>query len=645
VSYLERPRFTFAGRFEADVSTVNNNAVNFDDATFLPEYDRPGTTVFDPQGNPIGMSDGWWNPTGTGIFRLVNCRVTSAQLKSGDAEASDPILKMRIGDATDRAPAKLVDLDPMQQMVSTIFGLRVRLVSPDGGTDIFGGEFAPAPFTDIWFTRGGGPGSLYQSILTGEGGGPPVWSESLMDSAFLQEFRKLAEDRPLSVRFLVDAFVTKSDNQLFPTGRLVGTIGISNPSEPKHFIRGRHLFVPLDLSDPKSPSYGQPVRNDVNDATAMISGSTLLVDVGNALSTSGREAPIVNKGTIKVGTLAEAGTFNEVGDLPAEYAQPGWLERTGGVVEIPLGAHHAMVEKAPLALSFTVPGANTPIICPREEPGGRHIRADNFVFRADPGETIEVDIYVSRFGQPANGEVDIALDTLNSYLNVLQPQKATPGVPGPAGRAAPLPGQPATALSFPDQLQAAEGYAKLKIVTRDPGNPRGYIDGQVYTVRPTLRDLPPEFVNASDTISILLFNQVRLTNRPTWWEDVLPIFQQYANLYPIMRKVLDLDDYASVIAHKEMLTYVFSLPIEDPNFMPVTRDLSCGKRRLILDWLAGAYEPALGPTPPMLSAPGSKFRLTLTTANGEAQANVAEIDGKQHALQAMMSARKSEGTS
>jgi hypothetical protein len=211
VSYLERPRFTFSGRFEADVSTVNNNPVNFDDATFLPEYDTPGAPVLDSQGNDTGrMTNGWWNPTGTATFRLVNCRVTSAQLKSGDCRPSDPILKMKIGDAADRAPGKIVDLDPMQQMVSTIFGLQMRLIGTEGDENIFTGHFAPAPFTDIWFTRGGGPGSVYQSILTGNNGGPPAWSRSLADSPFLQEFRELAEDRPFSVRFLVDALSQKA---------------------------------------------------------------------------------------------------------------------------------------------------------------------------------------------------------------------------------------------------------------------------------------------------------------------------------------------------------------------------------------------------------------------------------------------------
>ena len=340
-----------------------------------------------------------------------------------------------------------------------------------------------------------------------------------------------------------------------------------------------------------------------------------MLDVGNALATKGRGGPVLDKGTVKVGTLSAAGAFSELGELPADYTQVGWLERTGGVVEIALDAQRAAAESSPLALSFAVGGNDSAVICPREEPGGRHVRADNFVFRTEPGETIEIDIIVSSFGHPVDAEVDVALDSLDSYLNILQPQKAIPGVPGPAGRGAPLPGQPANALEFPPKVKAVAGRARLSIATSDPGNPRGYIDGQVYTVRPTFYGVTPEFVNPSDTVSILLFDRVRLDGPPTWWNDVQPILQQYANLYPIMRKVLDLDDYTSVIAHKGMLAYVFRLPIEDPNYMPVTRDLSGGKRRLILDWLAGAHEPALGPIPPSLSAPGSKFKISLKSSN------------------------------
>ena len=73
---------------------------------------------------------------------------------------------------------------------------------------------------------------------------------------------------------------------------------------------------------------------------------------------------------------------------------------------------------------------------------------------------------------------------------------------------------------------------------------------------------------------------------PTWYRDIQPILQQYGNLYPIMsRHLVDLGDYGSVTQHRSLLDLAFSLPVSDPNYMPVTRDLSAAKRDTILKWL------------------------------------------------------------
>ena len=64
-----------------------------------------------------------------------------------------------------------------------------------------------------------------------------------------------------------------------------------------------------------------------------------------------------------------------------------------------------------------------------------------------------------------------------------------------------------------------------------------------------------------------------------------PIFQQYANLYPVMDGILDLSDYDSVVrAPRPAAARVRAGP-SDPNSMPVTRDLSRAKRAAILRWL------------------------------------------------------------
>jgi hypothetical protein len=71
MSYLGVPRLVFAGKFQADVSTVNNDPEHFDTARFQPSYQQLG------QPSATGMTDGWWNPRGTGAWRFVDCVVTS----------------------------------------------------------------------------------------------------------------------------------------------------------------------------------------------------------------------------------------------------------------------------------------------------------------------------------------------------------------------------------------------------------------------------------------------------------------------------------------------------------------------------------------------------------------------------------------
>nr|WP_200998892.1 hypothetical protein [Pseudomonas cichorii] len=92
-------------------------------------------------------------------------------------------------------------------------------------------------------------------------------------------------------------------------------------------------------------------------------------------------------------------------------------------------------------------------------------------------------------------------------------------------------------------------------------------------------------VNQWDFISFLLWSGYTIPASPTW-DDIQPIFQQYANLYPVMLRFLNMADFDSVVKTAGLLTLAFSLDIQDANSMPVTRDLSPAKRTAILNWLA-----------------------------------------------------------
>ena len=77
-----------------------------------------------------------------------------------------------------------------------------------------------------------------------------------------------------------------------------------------------------------------------------------------------------------------------------------------------------------------------------------------------------------------------------------------------------------------------------------------------------------------------------MPEEPTWYRDIRPILVQYADVFPIMsNRLIDLADYDSVVAHLALMKFSFSLPRENPNSMPVSRDLSANKRTTILKWL------------------------------------------------------------
>jgi hypothetical protein len=177
MSYLEGTRIAFAGDFQADVSTVNNDVRHYDADTWEERFTDPS--------DPTALN-GWWNPTGSGAFRLVDCSVTG-----GFAGAStgilptDPALGARVIDTADRNSAKMVDLDPQWQMASCIWGLVIRLVDKDGN-ELLRGEMESVPFRDIFFRRQTtsidsgsiqNAGAVFRSVLRVErwGTGSPWW--------------------------------------------------------------------------------------------------------------------------------------------------------------------------------------------------------------------------------------------------------------------------------------------------------------------------------------------------------------------------------------------------------------------------------------------------------------------------------------
>lgn len=575
MSYLSPIRLHFSGQFQADPSTVNNDVRHFDNDAFIPQFQQPQTGP---------LLNGWWEPDGGGAWRLVGCSVTMVGYGDGTTSTSDPVVGFQIADANARVAGKIVDLDPQQQTVSEIWGLIVRLT--DGTTDYFGGSFDVAAFTDIWFRapNTGGDltmGAFWQSVI-----GPVTWSSDSGGSRFLEELRAATPDGMLSIKMNVDGYQMDPTNPNFTLGRLTGTIGPAPATQPKHFVLGRQLL----------PTQGSPMN--FLQAVVDPANRQVLADFGNALPTTSSGGPLRPLGTIELGYLDPSSAFQAIGEL--QYQAPTWYKNTAGVQAFPV----TDAQLDALRSSRVAVAQNGTVIV-RENIDGLYARADQFVFRMNPGSddaaTADVDIWAAQYGEPLPNAKLVA----NFFPSGLQAGGS--GLPDGLGPTPPF-GEPEDKIDFPRSFAVgSDGRATFTVTASDPGNPRVYVDGQVYGILYLLADLAKEvkndssLMNPSDFVSLLVHDAYAVPDEPTWY-DLLPIWQQYANLYPIMARIVDLSSLEDVLAHRQILELAFGLAAGDPNHMPVTRDLSDAKREAILRFLRNPRrgEPPMKPRPPLV---------------------------------------------
>jgi hypothetical protein len=554
MSYLNPLRLHFAGSFQAAVSTINNTDANFE----------LGNQNINPS----------WNPQGSGDWRLIGCSVTSAYDANGAPVSGDPVLQCLVADSDRAVPAKLVDLDPDQQGVSQVWGMDVRICDA-GGNNLLRGRYEVAPFTDLWDrVHGSGPGdanygAMYQSTLY-----DLEWGD-VSASPLLSELRGATDSGRLSIKFNVDGYDDDSANPGFTIGRVVGTIGPWAEGEPHHFVAGRQLLTTLNGIVPSA---------GINYCHALVDeqAGKVLLDLGNALPTTGSGGPLADLGEIAL-------TCGPVDLGGISYTEPGWYEATAGVVALPAGRSLTSEELAKIAQTpLSIVGNGTPPAGAAEDPSGAYVRADNFVFRLDPGEVATARVWATRYGKPyAGAQVQVSAALMGA-------------------------GDGLDAIEFPAEVVTGpRGIALLPVAAYDPGYPRDYIDGQVYAITPTLPETATATADPFNFVSLLVWSGFK-PDEPLGWMgtprgSLYPIFAQYAQLYPVMARFLDLSSYEQVTepSNLQMLRLAFGLDPSDPNSMPVTRDLSPSKRRAILRWMdtpGPDGKPLFGQPPPQAEA-------------------------------------------
>jgi hypothetical protein len=404
MSYLDTPRIHFAGQFQVDISTINNVVGYYDTTAFTPQYQK-----LNADGN-----DGGWNPDGTGIFRLVGCRITGARLDDRPITTrdDDPVIGMAIESADDRVFGKLVDLDPQQQMVSQIWGMSLRLTD---GTEprLFAGDYVPAPFTNLWQRQQEAAphdqvlAAVYQSVLKNV-----VWSGP-SHSAVLDALRQACPDGLLSIDMNVYGYGRDPASPRYTVGRVNGTIGPQRAGEPRHFVMGRQMVAATPAGNPWQPTTGFAwFQCKVDEARR-----TVTADFGNCLEIETAEGGLVDQGKLflavlktDLAVLPATVAADDVAILGAvNYLAKDWYTQTAGVQDFAYDDAWvaANIAERPLLLLTPLAGDSYTVLV-AESLGGLYVRADDFVFRLDPGgEPGTVELYASRYGKPLKGTISL----------------------------------------------------------------------------------------------------------------------------------------------------------------------------------------------------------------------------------------------
>lgn len=644
MSYLDPPNLHFFGQFWTDPSTINNATENYD-LQEVYNNEPPSTT------NPNSV---WWNKNGQHFFKLLDCTVNSASnqddqvmFSSGDDSIVGAELVSVVGGSVPPAQwGRLVDLDPDQQSRSLIVGLNLQVTIPSEPGVSFVGEVRPMTILDLWgrITTGGGgqgiesAGCMYQSVLENI-----QWSSiSNTKSNVLKQLHAVSQENGnlLSFKMVVDGYNGDITSDQFNSGRVVGTIGPYNQGEPAHFIAQRRAFNGSEAVVADYPN-GSPM----NPAPFQVRGNKLILDFGNSVQTTApRGGPFVDLGTVNA-VIDPTGT-NPIVLQPALWSTPDQFstqyELSAGIFELDLGANAGAVLKKSLGIQISPPSDTTDAITglsalqlkiglPADSVPVQTSSAKVGIALAEwqDGYYVDVDFNALRLQNGAPQWDAAALTGTEITANAQIPLYATqwgaaaPNLavnfttainqyqfPNSEGNPYNINNTPMSAVSFPGQVTTGpNGQINIECAAnplskadKDQAEPRrDFVDGQLYLYTFTYSKSDTSMDNSGQPITLLVFESLPFVADPTWWQDVHPIFLQYARLYPAMRDLIDLSDYATVTDNSDPFNFVdkikgaLSLPMSHPALMPVTRDLSLLKKDMIMRWYANGMKEG---TPP-----------------------------------------------
>ena len=600
MSVLTSPRIYFKGTMSWDPGVANTTSSVYDSRAVEVKIPAGTTNATFPEflinnlarfgvWNLYGSHDAKFEHYAAGRNQDSNTRVVGGTVGPGQGDVdADSLLGMPVN-----LNGKLVDLDPEAVWNSQIFFDQFSL--GDNTVGVTAPRFATMHSRWINFRRNldrldiaGAAGVVWQTVFPKE----TLTFSGIERSALLQEFKRQIDNDP-SVLGLMLRFSTYRtlyfQNGIFNNtlqqprdipelirlhqrgeffsnsaySRLTGVVGLWHQGDPSTWPGGRFL-IPTG-SIPSFVVGGTPIS--LGPAVAEIANSRLILDLLHTIPEANRQLDKVDLGELIV-CLRGAGELTELGRIPADTYGRVNYERRAGIVEIPLVLTDWLNQR--LANSDLVVfgvGANGRV--PLLEERRFNVVAERRDIYLDQGVAAVLPIKVfDRGALPAAatrvivGKYERLSRTTDPVIELPVGADGTASVPLNHGATGPI----------DYGLSASLSSESAAVLTND----LDITAGQFFSTR----TLPMDANLALTT-----------TDEQLTWDFVYNnILRNWDLVNPIMNlRGLPLNDQATIESLASRIAEVIdNAPdmFDSTHHMPVTRDLSSGKRELLKRWAA-----------------------------------------------------------
>jgi hypothetical protein len=570
MSHLNTPRVHFRGTVSVNAYTTNN------DDFANPQFVDTANIRVDTQGMTDAQFAAWlraldpsfgiragWNLYGDGTTLFSNTNVHALQDASG-AVVTDGGTDALVGASVELRLAVMVDLDPKGALSSQIFCEEFHVQGP-GGVLISG---KPTRSYSRWVLQRNlgasgftGYAGVWHAVipaasltLTGAGSATITLFQQAKTAGqglFLRYVMYLLSPQ-ISAQQLANDFAHNTPTENPAIGRVLGSIGVYNPGEMTTIPVGRRL-------DPGATLVLGHMNYQLNPATFSVDQAShrLSLDLINSVPEVDTGLAKVSLGNVNAYVETQGGGGTQLQLLGAVAYDRAAYEQTGGMVDI----------SYPPALDDAVQSGQVVLI--QESSQSRlleetelTVETDDRCVYLDANQAGSLTLRVLRKGGPPGAPVTIRL------MQYITTQKSfTPSTPTTA------------VVTIPDQVSTdANGMATIPLTTANPGTCvitfllPGVADDDTSAFA-NVRVLPvDDYSNVTD--AQLTFSLI--------YAEVL---KYYWLLYPKMNRIIDLSQEIRVTLRAQFIRdRTDPARFEHTDYMPRTRELSNGKRQLLLRW-------------------------------------------------------------